>query len=259
MKDLKLTLEQVQSVTCDILKEVDSICRNHNLMYYVAFGSALGTVRHNGPIPWDYDMDLLVSADDYENFFRLMREELSDKYYLDYGDITNSYYFVFPRIGLKGYSTDEIHVDIFRFIGAPADETQIKKHIKKLCFFKYLIYYKKRPIYRNFKSIIGKGAQRLVLFFVPSRYIIMCYNKLMYKYPVVQSNKVIVTDYLRIKPKVFNKDYFGKGVEGSYSDLKVILPEKVHDFLSDIYGDYMTPPPEKERVYKDYYVAKLRK
>ena len=241
MEEIKLSLKQVQETTHDILKEVDQICRKHNIIYYTAFGSALGAVRHKGPIPWDYDMDLLVSADDFNEFFRLMREELSDRFYIDYYDITDTYCFVFPRIGLKGYSTDEIHVDIFRLIGAPTNKDEIQKHIKRLCLYKNILYYKKRPIYRNLKSIIGKGFQRAALSVIPLSFVKRKYNELMFKYSVADSSTVIVTDYLRLKPKVLNKDYFGRGSDGQYMDLKVMLPEKVHEFLTDIYGDYMTP------------------
>lgn len=255
MEALKLTLKQVQEVTCGILKEVDTICRRHNVLYYTAFGTAIGVVRHKGPIPWDYDMDLLVSADDFDVFFKLMREELSDKYYLDYYDINPNYCFVFPRIGLKGYDTNEIHVDIFRIIGAPNDEAGIQKHIKDLCFYKHLLYRKKRPIYRNIKSILGKGLQRVALAAIPLSFVRSQYNKLMHKYSVSGSQTIVITDYLRIKPKVLKTSYFGKGVDGDYMDIKVKLPENYHEFLTTIYGDYMTPPPENEREFQEYYIA----
>ena len=47
------SLRKAQLRMVEILKEIDKICKKHNIEYYMEGGSLLGTVRHQGFIPWD--------------------------------------------------------------------------------------------------------------------------------------------------------------------------------------------------------------
>ena len=50
----KLSSDEIKSIELSIMKELDRICREHGLTYSLAYGTALGAVRHGGFIPWDY-------------------------------------------------------------------------------------------------------------------------------------------------------------------------------------------------------------
>ena len=65
-----------QEVILNILKEIKKICDRHNLKYYLAYGTLLGAVRHNGFIPWDDDVDIVMFRDDYEKFLEIAEIEL---------------------------------------------------------------------------------------------------------------------------------------------------------------------------------------
>ena len=52
-----MTLEEMKAVELEIMDEIDAICRQHGLTYFLGYGSVLGAVRHGGFIPWDDDID----------------------------------------------------------------------------------------------------------------------------------------------------------------------------------------------------------
>lgn len=69
------TLKRVQEVQLGILKSFISFCDKHDLHYFMTYGSALGTVRHHGFIPWDDDIDVGMLRPEYERFLELFAKE----------------------------------------------------------------------------------------------------------------------------------------------------------------------------------------
>lgn len=71
-------LRTAQMRMVHILREVDVVCRRHNIDYFIVDGTLLGAVRHGGFIPWDDDLDIAVMAEDYKKLRRFLIEELPD-------------------------------------------------------------------------------------------------------------------------------------------------------------------------------------
>ena len=76
-----------------MLIQVDRICRKYGLKYFIAFGSLLGVVRHNGFIPWDDGMDICMPREDYEEFIVIASQDLTDPYFFQIPGEDNSYSF----------------------------------------------------------------------------------------------------------------------------------------------------------------------
>ena len=74
-----ITVRDVQLVLLEMLKNIDALCKKHNIRYWLTGGSALGAVRHKGFIPWDDDADIGMLREDYEKFQRVVHE-LGDAY-----------------------------------------------------------------------------------------------------------------------------------------------------------------------------------
>lgn len=125
---MKLTISKIQTIETEIVRDISEICKRNAIDYFLHCGSALGAIRHGGPIPWDTDVDVIVPYNQYEIVINILRNELLDKFYVDYYDENKSYPALFVRVGLKGYSTDILHVDIFRLIGT----SKVKKEQVRL-------------------------------------------------------------------------------------------------------------------------------
>ena len=64
-------LRGLQLKELEILQAVHDACEKLGIEYYIAFGTLLGAVRHKGFIPWDDDIDIVMT---YENFDRFINE-----------------------------------------------------------------------------------------------------------------------------------------------------------------------------------------
>lgn len=55
-----------------LLGEFDALCREHGFDYWMMFGTLLGSVRNDGFIPWDDDVDLAMTRDDINSLIKLL-------------------------------------------------------------------------------------------------------------------------------------------------------------------------------------------
>lgn len=74
-------MKHIWAVELDLLCRFDEVCKKHNLRYYAAYGTLLGTVRHHGFVPWDDDIDLCMMRDDYEKLKLIAADEFKEPYF----------------------------------------------------------------------------------------------------------------------------------------------------------------------------------
>lgn len=70
----KYGLLEIQDKILEIMVYVDSFCQKNRIEYCLMGGSALGSKRHGGFIPWDDDLDIFMTPDNYERFRALFKK-----------------------------------------------------------------------------------------------------------------------------------------------------------------------------------------
>ncbi|MBQ5399582.1 MAG: LicD family protein [Ruminococcus sp.] len=72
-------MDATQKYLFNLLSEIDDICKKYDIEYFVDFGSTLGAIRHEGFIPWDDDIDINMTEENYYKWVESCKKELDPK------------------------------------------------------------------------------------------------------------------------------------------------------------------------------------
>ncbi len=131
-------LQRLKDLEIYILKEIDRVCRKHNIQYFLAGGSLLGAVRNGKSIEWDDDLDIGMLREDYDKFRKVFEEEMGDEFAYSSPFNKSGSHYTIDKVRLKGtyFSTnfssknvneDGIFIDILVY-----DKTSNNKLLQKL-------------------------------------------------------------------------------------------------------------------------------
>ncbi len=134
-----------------LLKEVDDICKRHNITYYAAGGTMIGAVRHRGFLPWDDDADIYMTRDEFNKLVEVTKKEgLPDGRVLGCQELSREYTNVFGRY--IDTTTTTIHraqlvandeagevIDILQLDPVPRDKKVLEKHFELLLIYSDII------------------------------------------------------------------------------------------------------------------------
>lgn len=100
-----ITLRDVQLKTFEILLEFDRICKEHNIEYSLAYGTALGAIRHQGFIPWDDDVDVMMDYSNYDKLLSVLDDAMSEDYYYHCIENCKKYNVLIPNMKFRQKDT----------------------------------------------------------------------------------------------------------------------------------------------------------
>ena len=243
---------RLKSVELDILRTFISVCEKSSLKYYLLGGSCLGAVRHNGFIPWDDDIDVGLPRADYNKFMKIGQSLLPSYYFLQNHMTDPEYYVNFAKIrdsrttfiesSLKNLRINHgVYIDVF-----PLDYYHEKGD--GIFRIKDLLFKGRESVeYSCDYSIKMKMLQFVSCIVCPSvKTAVKKRDELMQS---LSSGDL----YANIcgawgKKEITPVEWFGNGYTVTFEDLKVTIPQMFHEYLTKLYGDYMTFPPVEKRV-----------
>lgn len=246
----------VQGKILEIMKYIDTLCRANNTTYFLLGGTALGAVRHGGFIPWDDDLDIIMTTSEYEKLRKAFRAAKQKQYVLQEWRTTPEY-LEYAKIRMNGTTFIEeafkdrtdlhqgIYVDIMILHKVPN-----KKLTQKLVYLdsKFVTLYGLSQ--RNWKP--KSTAQKIVLKslkLLPCKWMAKkCYQRI-YRYDDLQK------DYswcywitpAKFRSGLFEAGFFDTAAEIPFEDTKLLTSKHIKEYLTYRYGDYMQFPPEEAR------------
>ena len=257
-------LLRIQEFERCILREFIRICEKHQLRYYLAEGSLLGALRHQGMIPWDDDIDVAMFREDYERFMEIAPGELGEAFELhsyrhkpDYieciAKIIDRNHYV--RSDAKGTPfTTNLWIDIFVIDGMPKGKLAFRLRKLHLLAAKLMLMWsnvehyataRKRPRYEEL--MIAAAKRFRFSRFISTAVWLRRLNRVMASIPADPAHDtVIFTSEYRFR-SVHPYDFYGAPRQVPFDGMTVCIPQKSEEILRRVYGDYMQLPPEESR------------
>ena len=246
-------MNEFQAALLEMYKDIKDVLERNDIRFYAHFGTSIGAIRHDGFIPWDDDMDLLIWEGDLDRVRDALTSELDQsKYYYNECPADSHPHVIYRGSDLEQGLRDENlpFIDLFTLVPYPdkgihrfltngalwgfAGSIHIINKLENVTLYRLL-----RRVPRFFKWLSSVTTNR--------------------------DTSVVTVCTTNFKKNQFPSDYFGTPVVHPFEDTDVPLPCETDRMLTRLYGDYMTPPPEDKRTgaggfpcsaYSEYIVRK---
>lgn len=258
--------DELKRIELGILRDVARFCEKHGIRYFLSGGTLLGAVRHKGFIPWDDDVDIAMLRPDYERF---LREYQSDRYAVRSLE-TDSYVAAYAKVVDTQTVVKEtdcridglgVWLDVFPLDGAPSQE--YNPHSSPVWrFWKKAIRFRNLPFSdpeRTLKQQVGIILS-LPLRLISNRFLAGRLRRIAMRHSIANSPFIgcLVSPYA---PK---RELLPRNVFEGDDALVTFEGEAFHtmpgwrDYLTSLYGDYMTPPPSEKRKSTHRFLAWIK-
>ena len=270
----------VKAILVEMLTDLYELCNTHNLDLILVGGSALGAVRHKGFIPWDDDLDVGLSRQDYDKLISLIEQgSLGDKYDFSYPNKNKDSKNLFLKIFKKNTVYTELHdvssdfpkgiyIDVFPIEFAPSSNLQCKvkgllSDILSFISVSVLFFQYPSDVFRDFMSNDPEAYKRyklrlvigrLASYFGDHKLWVNRFEK--FAQSKRKSNLMTIpTGRKHYYGEILPADIFFPSSKGTFEGIEIKLPHKSKEYLSNLYGDFMAIPPVEKR--ERHYIIEL--
>lgn len=270
-------LKRLQAHLIRMYRDIEAVCHRHGLGLCLAYGNVIGAMRHNGWIPWDDDLDIHMSRQDYDLFLSKYASELPPQYKVSSYLSKEGSYARFAKVidistvyvPLTGEKTDEsgVFIDIF-----PIDNVKKQPILNNLRrYWAYFLMYTASSVmqvqedskaYKELMFTTKAGQQNWrfrqawgrVFSFASYR----TWNKWIEKYGKNPKH----TGYVHVMAdlpacyRMIPEDYFSPFREIELPEIgKVHIPNKYDEYLKFLYGNWREVPDDSNKWH--HYVREM--
>ena len=247
--------KQLFKLFCDF----NEFCKENNIEFVSAYGTVLGAVRHQGFIPWDDDIDVYMTIDEYKKLLAVLEHQSVKKFRVDDWNRVKGYPYLFPKIvSTEGPRLKEqafqnldyiggLYIDVF--ILMPVSDNRVlrmlaeKKRYCMYCIHKlFFMDTMHRKILRLPQKIITAGVN------------IIRFTNSYYRNATRVYGKKCVESISFGEKYVIDYEWLFPIKHESFEGIDIPVPGKSEFYLKQIYGDYLSLPPEEERISNHSFI-----
>lgn len=259
--DKELSLKDIQHESKRILSIIDSFCLYNNIPYSLGYGALIGAIRHNDCIPWDDDIDIIMTRTNYnrlvelfndsqiakENGLRLFAPELGNSFFC----IARICDMKLTRVRKYYQWTDVetgIWIDVFPLDSMPNDSgVALRKQSQKcynICSSRVPVS-KELDFLRNLKIIVKRCLYGWESIYKE----IKKYNIMISQLPDYGSTDFVCNIGSPYGTKdIHRKTIFEKYERIEFGGIETMVITEYDSYLKAIYGNYMQLPPLSKQV-----------
>lgn len=261
----ELTMKEMQDISLEILHTIAGICEKQSLRYFLIYGTLIGAIRHQGYIPWDDDVDIMMPRPDYDRLLDYLAEHIHEYPNLKVfnHDVCKDYPYMITRISDDRYRIEManekpygmgVFIDIYPYDGLGKTREEAVAYGMKGDRLSSLCYQATRD---HFAMETTTSAFRKLI-----------------KFPVYAFSKLCGKDWFQDKLEslarvkrydeseyvgcvvwlsggerdIFQRAWFDESIKAPFGKYEFRVPKEYDQILRHTYGDYMQLPPEKDRV-----------
>jgi lipopolysaccharide cholinephosphotransferase len=259
-------LQRLHTVLYQILAEIDRVCKKHNIPYFIQGGSAIGAFYNKGVVPWDDDVDVGMTRENYNRFLQVAPEELGEKYFLEWFGTESNTPFYFAKVKMNNtlfvvqiWRGMDIHhgifVDVFPYDRIPNNPTLEKLHRFRAKFWINCFMAKQIWLWRHCgrcqideplpKSWIGCAAIKVVVSLLSRKTI---YNKMCRVLGCYNGCDTEFVNIVRMPKDQIRRRYVENTVLMEFGGMQIPVPDNVEEYLRHHYPNLRPVLPVEEQI-----------
>ncbi len=254
-------LEHIKNLEMEILKFVDTVCREHNIQYFLAGGSLLGAVRHQSIIPWDDDLDIGMLREDFEKFRKICPTMMTEQFTYESPQNDSGSHYQFDKIRLKNtyfstnYSSgfrirDGVFFDVIIYDQTSNNETVSKWQIRAVDLWTRAlnIRWHNKPR-KGMAYTLSKRLLPIMRLF-PLTFYHVVFERLVRWFEKKRNAKFLIDGIgQNIRKGRFPKQWLSEVEYVPFGDMMAPIPKGYDGYLRHFYGDnYMQLLPISKRT-----------
>lgn len=262
-------LQKVQEANLKMLNEIDRICTKYRISYMLDAGTLLGAIRHGGFIPWDDDVDIAMTRNNWEAFKKVAKRELKEgiSLLLPTDFCGGKHFFDFtPRL-IYDYSRrhkpneesafyeeklNHLWIDIFIMDRLPDNNAaawnmrQNQKNVYLLAMgHRRKLDMKKYSLPLRLPVAAGSGVGKAV----PLPLVFRMQDAFARSWNGKKTSRWFFSNYQPDFLYVTMREEWCRDIGRiRFEDTEVNIPNHYDAILTQLYGDYMKLPPKEKRV-----------
>lgn len=263
----------VQEKLLSMLSWFHNFCVENNITYFAAGGTVIGAVRHNGFIPWDDDIDVVVPREDYNRLISLLKNQKVNHYYLESPyDGNKDFLFSYAKL----YDTDTtlientkypcrrgVFIDVFPLdnlddsFDKSIAEFQAVDRKNMFLMMRTCAIRKERKWYKNISIVLAGLIPEWIL---NNKKLSIELDKIAQDIGMKDSKYVANLMGTYREKEIVKREWFGTPTLHTFESIEIYIPENYGEYLKSIYGNWsLLPPIDKRKTNHDFLELKLDK